>query len=290
MTRALLTTLAISATVLLAAVANAAPDPKDEPAFTRFVAEKIRQIPDATATITGERTIEIKAKGRTLTASLDNLVVDCLRSPADCDATIERYVRMIRDATRVSDAQLPDKSDIRVVVRSNKYVEEVIAAAAAANKPTSTILKKLEGDLWLVCVIDRPDATTGLTRERAAAMGLSPEQAVELGKKNLQTALRAFATVVKDLPPNGIGIIDGDFYESSRLLLHDQWSDLSKKYNGGLVVAVPSPDTVIYGDGSTPRKRAAIQTFANERLKSAPRALSSKLLRWTQEGWQALPD
>jgi uncharacterized protein YtpQ (UPF0354 family) len=114
---------------------------------------------------------------------------------------------------------------------------------------------------------------------------LSEDEAVALAERNLTAALRPLGAVVHDLPPNGIGIIDGDFYDSSRLLLHDDWGSLSLKMHGHLVVAVPANDVLLYGEGKDRVALGAIATFAAEAARRSQRPISVSLLNWVPGGW-----
>jgi hypothetical protein len=44
---------------------------------------------------------------------------------------------------------------------------------------------------------------------------------MSLGEQNVAAELSPLNTAIHDLPPNGVGYINGNFYNSSRLLLHD---------------------------------------------------------------------
>jgi hypothetical protein len=63
---------------------------------------------------------------------------------------------------------------------------------------------------------------------------------------------------------------------------------LSRQYNGHLVVALPAPNLIIYGDGSSAEKRAALATLVKRVTQTATRELSTKLFRWTKEGWEVV--
>lgn len=265
----------------------AMPSASDEPAFTAHVAQRIRgEIPDADVAIKGVRTIDVKINGRTLTASLDNLVADCLREPSQCESLVDNYVKVVQAASRADDAPV-QKADIRVVVRNADYVKE-LTARTLHNPERAPIVQKLAGDLWLVCVVDQPRNTVSLSRERAAKLGLTTEQAIALGKSNVKKTLPSLSAVTRELPPNGIGVLDSDFYESSRWLLHDEWAPLSKQYDGHLVVAMPAPNVVVYGDGSSAQKRAAIAALVKHVAENEQRQLSTKLFLWTKAGWNVV--
>jgi uncharacterized protein YtpQ (UPF0354 family) len=263
------------------------PSVKDEAAFTAHVAERIKtEIPGAEVMVTGVRTIRVKINGRGLTASLDNLVADCHRDPSECERLVDDYVKVTQAASRADDAPV-QKADIRVVVRNAEYVKELTAPTLHDPK-RSPIVQQLVGDLWLVCVVDQPRNTISLSHERAAKIGLTKDQAIALGKSNVKGALPSLSSVTSELPANGIGLLDSGFYESSRWLLHGEWEPLSKQYNGHLIVALPAPDLILYGDGSSAEKRAALATLVKRVTEKASRQLSTKLFRWTKTGWEVV--
>lgn len=263
----------------------AVPDPTNESAFTAHVAERIKkEIPAADVTVKAVRTIDVKIQGRSLTVSLDNLAADCASEPKECEHYVDRFVSVTQAASRADDAPFK-KEDVRLVVRNSQYMREATAKQVPGSK-RAPIMERLIGDLWLVCVVDQPQHTMTLNLERAAAIGLSKDQAIALGKSNLKASLRSFASVTRDELTDGLGLIDGDFFESSRWLLHDEWEPLSKKYNGNLMVALPANDMILYGNGSTPEKKAAFAALAERTFEKAQRPLSSKVFHWKEGGWE----
>jgi uncharacterized protein YtpQ (UPF0354 family) len=93
------------------------------------------------------------------------------------------------------------------------------------------------------------------------------------------------------MPKMGLTYAAGDFYESSRMLLHDSWAEMAKKMNGHLVVAVPSRDFLIFGNGGGNGDRNVLSAFAHSVADQAPKPLSTTLFEWTPFGWRVVtPD
>jgi hypothetical protein len=210
----------------------------------------------------------------------------CARDKSGCDEAIRHFVKVVKTAALQDHAAPVDKSDIRIVARPKAYIDEL--SKAAKDGATNPIVGPIAGDVWFVCVVDQPRNIMSLNDERAKSIGLSRDEAISLGKKNVSAALRPLASVIKELPENGIGYLDGDFYESSRFALHDEWKPLSKKLNGNLIVAVPASDLLIYGDGSNKQHIDAMAALAAHALKKSPRPISATLFRWTKNGWEAV--
>ena len=130
-----------------------------------------------------------------------------------------------------------------------------------------------------------PHGVKALTVGDIAKLHLSEDEAVALAGRNLAAALRPLGAVVHDLAPNGLGVINGDFYDSSRLILHDDWAPLSLKLHGRLVVAVPANDVLLYGEGKNRVALDAIAALAVETARRSQRPLSPSLLTWVPGGW-----
>jgi len=178
-----------------------------------------------------------------------------------------------------------EKAAIRVIVRGTYYVD-YIRKIGAIKPEAGGIFRPLAGDLWLICVADLPSAVRPLRQDDIAKLALTEDQAIALGKQNTEAALAPLAEKTHAAPQMGIAYAIGDFYDSSRILLHDDWAELSKKMDGHLMVAVPATDLVVYGDGTTPAEVEALHDFVVLAAGKAPRPLSATLLLWTPAGWE----
>ncbi len=178
-------------------------------------------------------------------------------------------------------------SDLRVIVRSTGYVDALRKHAAERLEP-QPIVRPLAGDLWLVCVVDLPRQINMLTDRDLEKLGLSQEEAIALGKQNVAAELPPGSAVISRLKPDAIGYITGHFYESSRLLMHDDWAALSQEMNGQLVVAVPVPEGILYAEGKDRASLDALTRVAEATAKGDQRRISTQLLRWVPEGWEVV--
>lgn len=200
------------------------------------------------------------------------------------------FVVALRPAYAADPAPAPRqpvvKSSLRVIVRSAGYVDTLRRQAGGRPAP-QPIARPLAGDLWLICVIDRPQQVDVLTDRDLQMLGLSEDEAIALGTKNVAAELPPGSTVITPLwPRNGIGYITGHFYESSRVLMHEDWAALSQEMNGHLVVAVPVPEGVLYIEGKDQADLAALARVAEATAKNNPRKISVQLFRWVPDGWE----
>ena len=258
--------------------------PTDDGGLTAYAAAAItRALPGAKVTVSGPLLLVVDLASQSFVVRLDNIAGYCRRDTAGCERAVQDFIAGM--AATVNEAAAPvQRSELRAVVRRTGYIDDLrrMAAGVDVAKP---IVRPLAGDLWLLCVADRPHGVKALTVGDIAKLHLSEDEAVALAERNLAAALRPLGAVVHDLPPNGVGTIGGDFYDSSRLILHDDWAPLSLKLHGHLVVAVPANDVLLYGEGKDRVALDAIATLAVEAARRSQRLLSPSLLTWAPGGW-----
>jgi uncharacterized protein YtpQ (UPF0354 family) len=143
----------------------------------------------------------------------------------------------------------------------------------------------LVGDFSWILVADMPQATRVINSEDLAKLGLTRDQALDLGRRNVLADLRPLSAVVQALPADGIGTIQGSFYESSRLCLHETWKELAAKMTGPLLVGAPGPDIVLYADGGRPHSLDALTTLVRYTAEHSQKPLSTQVFKWTEGGW-----
>src|SRR5690348_15052425 len=222
---------AVAALILLPDVAIAAGVPRDEGAFTRYVADAFaREMPDAKVAIEGPLRLNIVVSSHPAAPHavyLDTLAGGCDRDRRHCKSAIATFVTNM--AALVKQEGMPlEKSAIRAVLRTADYVEH--ARNAFPGKPQwQPIVRLLAGDVWVICVLDLPTGIKILNTEDIAKLGLSVDETVVLAKRNLTAALRPFESVIHGFPDEAFGSVRGDYYEASRLLLHDEWAPLAKQ-------------------------------------------------------------
>ena len=264
---------------LVAAGAARAQIPADEPAFTSFVAERIRaEIRDTPVVIKGPLTLSIGP----LQANLDRIYAFCKANPSACAKEVGAYVNgIVTTAGNRNDP--PTKAALRVVVRSADYVrqalQEVGARGAAPTRPLA------EG-LVIVPVLDSPRAVRVFNDKDRAALGLTAEQVFDIGIANLRSSMKPLTDVAKAVPPGQFGTLKGDYYQTSRLALIDSWAPLAQAQGGVLIVAAPSADVMLYSGEDSSVALDALRTLVRNVMARAPKPLSGSLLRWTPKGWQ----
>ena len=116
--------------------ASAQQIPSDEPAFTAFVAGRIRaQIRDIPVVVKGPLTLSIGP----LQANLDRIHAYCTANTAGCAGQIANYVNGIVATTRNREGS-PTKAGLRVVVRPADYMRQAVREIQA---PATVLMRPL---------------------------------------------------------------------------------------------------------------------------------------------------
>ncbi|MHC4045133.1 DUF1444 domain-containing protein [Bradyrhizobium sp. 23AC] len=269
----------LAVSLAVAGSARAQQIPSDEPAFTAFVAERIRTaVRDTPVLIKGPLTLSIGP----LQANLDRVYVFCKANTNSCGKEIATYVDGVV-ATARNRSDPPTRAALRVVVRSTDYMRRATAEFGSHGTiPTRPLVE----ELVIVPVLDSPRAIRMFNDKDRAALGLTQDQAFEIATANLRNSVKPLASVAKPVPAGQIGTLGGDYYQTSRLALIDSWAPLAKAQNGILIVAAPSADLVLYIGDDTSAGIDALRTLAKSAMARAPKPLSGALLRWTPKGWQ----
>lgn len=277
--------VAILLLTILPTLAAAQDVPRDEPSFTEFVANALRkEVGNDVVVVKGRLTLGLGE----IQANLDRIYRFCGADASACPAEVDRYVKGAAQVHRDRNAP-PTRESVRIVIRSSKYVQA--AAAAAVDKSQALALMPrpfLEGMVTLP-VLDSPRTLKMLGPKDASALGLSEQEAYELGLANLRKDLKPVMEVAKVAGKGQIGQLVGDTFHPSRMLLTDTWAPLAQAQGGVLVAAMPANDVVLYISEDTPVALDALRALVNRVLSRAPNPLSGALLRWSDSGWQLVP-
>jgi hypothetical protein len=272
----------------LAGSSSTATTATDPVVFTHSVAEHLRQsLAGTTVTEQGPLTLVLQsATGKKIDANLDRLYRACQSQDAACQNMLARFTAASGEILR--DTQPPTADKLRLVVRSKTDIDAMAQAVPGLSDGDERrpITQPLAGDLWQVLVFDYPTSLRYATQQDLDSLKLSQADAITKASANLAGSLAPLASVTHDLGPHQIGIIQGNAYDPSRLLIPKDWAKVAQALDGHLLVAVPSSDTVLYGEENGVQSVRALAVLAQEQAAKAEHAVSPGLLRWTPGGWQ----
>ena len=255
--------------------------PQEQAAFTERVAALLRAQLGADAVRVSE---PLTLKIGDVQANLDRVNAFCRANAAGCDAELDRYVQAVVDMHR-SAALPPSREALRVVVRTTAFAD---GAAGTPSGKAGFLRRPLAEGLVALVMLDSPRSARLVGEADCQALGLTPDEAFAQGAANLRRQLKPLAQAAKAVAPGAFGTLEGDFYESGRVLLHDDWAPLARAQKGTLVVALPAKNLLIYSADDSPAGWDALRMLSRDVARRSPGPLSDVLLRWTPEGWQAV--
>lgn len=260
--------------------------PSDPDVFTAFVADRIRKImPGVPVTVVRSLVLDFSASPNRGTLYLTRLFEVCQRNPDLATTFVDTFVeRTAADAPGPNPQ--PTRETLRVIIRPNSYVKSEVDLLAGAATP---IARPLAGDFWLLGASDLPEAIKMLDSRDIARLGISADEAIAIGKRNMRPALEQTLAQTHDTPVPGITLISGDPYQSSLLAFPEIWAPLARASHGDLLVAAPAADAVLFADTHEAGTVAALRDAVETVMRSAERPLLPTIFRWSPTDWVVVP-
>jgi uncharacterized protein YtpQ (UPF0354 family) len=220
--------------------------------------------------------------------SLERMFAVCAKAPDKCDAAMEDFSKQIASAVKERNRPI-DAGMIRLVVRPVPYVERMRVQMGAS--PVPVYARPLVAGAALVPTADLTQSMRFIGERDLSRLGLTEEQLFALGASNVRALQRPLAEVVVVPPAKASGKdavkqIAGDEFAATRLASLEDWRTLDGKLHHHLLVMIPSPDIVLYVDGSKAANVEALRREGLDQVRKSSRPLSSAVLRWTAAGWE----
>lgn len=258
----------------------------DEALFTKQIADRLsRELPDQRVEIASPLTLKINQADGThiLQANLDRIFAFCTKTAEQCEAATSQYIAGVSSV--VKDRVRPiESSMIRLNVRPRKGLES--AQQQLPPDAPRIVLRPFAGDLALTAVLDFPTSMRMFTNEDAKKLGISEDQVIEIGRKNLRASLKPLSDFPPPTAEQSFRYLGDSPYESSRMILHSDWAPVAKALGGSLIVGVPSSNLLVYGRGDSELALDALRAFIRDTVRKTDRPLSTALFRWTENGWE----
>jgi hypothetical protein len=258
--------------------------PEDPAEFTSFVAELFqRAMPEAIISIRAPLQLLIKSPGDN-DADLNHPYEDCQREPNHCRAIVNRFVKQMAPAFASMDAPI-ERSALRIVVRPLAYLDKQRSMLPEGSEPVAA---PLPGGFCMMWAADKPTAIELLNSGDLKRLGLTAEEALDLGRKNL---VKALARQLKKGPGDmtgGVGLLTGNPYESSLFALPELWAPIAEAMGGTLLVAVPAPDVMLVAAGGDVGAVERVAERARKVMAVVNRPFADTVFRWSPEGWQVV--
>ena len=155
--------------------------------------------------------------------------------------------------------------------------------SASSEERASRLTEPFGADLVIVYMVDHHGVARLARAEDLKDTGVTRDALRAVAEWNIAAALRDPLRCEHDAITT---FPTGSFYQSSRLLLTQQWSDLAAK-GQQIFVAVPSNDTLLVACDATPATLHKLATAIQNSYPRAAHPVSPSILHWTAEGWAA---
>jgi uncharacterized protein YtpQ (UPF0354 family) len=171
------------------------------------------------------------------------------------------------------------RAEFTAVVRADSFLGQL-----SRDERANAIAEPLAAGLVIVYMVDQHGVARFARAEDLKDSGVTRDALRAVAEWNIAAALRDPLRCERDAITT---FPTGSFYQSSRLLLTQQWSDLAAK-GAQIFVAVPSNDTLLVACDATPVTLAKLATAIQNSYPRAAHPVSPSILRWTAEGWVGL--
>jgi uncharacterized protein YtpQ (UPF0354 family) len=146
------------------------------------------------------------------------------------------------------------------------------------------VTQPLQADLLVAYAFDRPDTFQMVSYADLDRLGLTLEQLADVAKENLGN--RGFEVEIQGADAFQV-LVTGGHLEACSLLFPEIWERITEEFGGGLVVAVPSRDSVLITRRTSKAGMLTVPLLAEEIHRSETvHALSLALLSWAGTHWE----
>lgn len=263
--------------VALGAVASCARSEVQSPAaFTRdFAAALQKARPDLQVTVVGDLELKLATEeGGSSSSFLSNPYALYQRNPQDREEIVQSYVAATLESAARGERPV-DRTRIVPIVKDRGWVEEMRAATKGKGGEVAPeiVHEPYNADLLIAYAEDSPKNIRYLKPDDLAPARVERAELRALALENL----RRMAQIQVHGENGRYQLTAGESNDGSLLLLDFLWTDLQKKVEGDLVVALPSRDLLFVAGSRDAEGIRKLRQFAEEASAGNPYRLTSKL-------------
>jgi uncharacterized protein YtpQ (UPF0354 family) len=244
-----------------------------------LLAAKLIEIrhPDIRIEFASESEIKMMSLGgKSSSIFLQNLWIECERSPEERAEIVDKYVRILVPPWHNKKGLTSE--NVVVLVRDTEYRNFV------KEEDRELITAHLLGDLWVILGVDLPESIEVLTAESTATLGLDKKELTSLGVKNVERMLgEMHFSPYGECFTLGCESID---YASTALLLDYVWEQAAHLIEGDLIVAVPARDTVLFTGSANAKGLQEIKDAAHHVFTTGHHLITETLIRRVDREWK----
>ncbi|MFJ9449976.1 MULTISPECIES: hypothetical protein [unclassified Herbaspirillum] len=254
--------------------------------FAQMAAERMhKELPNVDFKVVGHLELDGKdASGKSIgNMYLDRVFSFCLRNASNCDAGLSQYAKGIAETVKERNRPVT-QAMLRIAIRPEEYLEQLRKQPGFGNQKIYT--RPVAPGLVAIPVVDFTRTTRFVIDKDLEELGVDEENLFKIAAQNLRDTTKPLTAVSLTPSANSLGQIRDEEYASSRLFFHSDWKNLAASMHNQLIVIAPTPNALLYGDGSLPGTADALRTLGGRVASSSTKPLSMQLLRWTDDGWE----
>jgi len=226
-------------------------------------------------------------KDTAMELTLDPIIRKCASSKEECDSVISNSVALVQKSlASLGNDEKKSPLDKALIRLTPKPAEWLAAADEMLNrKPEKRAENRLErqrfvGELSWMYVVDEPEGMALVNHEQLTQLGLDVPKLHALAVANLAKEFPKLE--LTELGP-GVWTLPGDYLDSARLALTEQWRAEAKARGGTLLLAVPARGRVFVTNDA--KLRDVLVKLTDQAFAEEDHPLTRQLFRWTDEGW-----
>jgi uncharacterized protein YtpQ (UPF0354 family) len=243
------------------------------PAFKVQVVEPLTLHIDATDT--GKHDLRI---------ALDRVWAACQNDATHCERDARSFVRKAVATIETPDANAT-REQVVAVLRPRSYFDSVGGTAAAG-----ALVEPFVGDLFVTYMVDLPQSVRSLGSADMTTLGLTRADLPAIARANLSARLGGSPPELARSKAGDVSVMaGGNYFESSRLLLTEDWTALSSKLGKPIFAAVPANDVLVIAIAPAAEQLAKLRAAIQGLYQSSDRPISPQVYRWDGGRWIASP-
>jgi len=201
--------------------------------------------------------LRLRANGADVTADLSNFYSAYARNPAQLDAVVQTFVRVMLGLQ-------PDRADIDYAHLAGRIYPMLkpleMLAEVAERKLPMLAYREFLSDLIIAYVVDEQRSVSYINEDHLERWQVDVHDIHERAIENLRrrTEEQVRYTTVGEGEQRLFIFNSGDGYDAARLLLSDVLADWSRQVPGRLVIGVPNRDFMIAFSDANPEILRAV--------------------------------
>jgi uncharacterized protein YtpQ (UPF0354 family) len=217
-----------------------------------------------------------------LRVALDRVWAACQSEPDHCEREARSFVQKAVAAIETQGAKAT-RDQVVAVLRPRAYFDSIGGTSAAG-----TVVEPFVGDLFVTYVIDLPQSVRSLSPDDMTALGLTRADLPAIARANLSARLGGSPPGLAISKAGDMSVIaGGNYFESSRLLLTDDWTALAAKLRKPIFVAVPANDVLVVAVAPPAEQLTKLRGAIQGLYQSSDRPISPHVYRWDAGQWTA---